>query len=429
MNINILYGILIVVILKLVFTKENFNVVTDTQLNEDNYYRNYKIQHDDSRITNNQVLTKLDLENLVSSLVKYSNGSPKGANVTLDQNKYDLIFKDILVSSDKRNITRYPNPNEYSIYLNTTFNKIYKAELIEVYIPAATDDSVNIPTTANRLYFEYSHGGISTSGYIVIQAGTYLSPESIATELTRQFTIILKSAGFTIDKNLGLCVVYDKNLNRYIIKDKDYNAALPTFRIFPKNGYQYTNLGYVVENSITELMMIDSQVDYIEGAARYINTDQYGNLVVTLAQPGDFGQFSPGMDVPTDRDSLFSNCILSNVVLTDCKIFLSLGKLNGTTCNLIQNESGSNKELPDVFCQIPNNTCTSSASVKTLLNQPASYSSIQFYNPPLSKINKLEIKWYQESGELIRILDHCFTVRLYYFQKRIGTTDFSYPIP
>jgi hypothetical protein len=429
MNINILYGVLIIVILKLLFTKENFNVVTDTQLNQDNYYRNYKIQHDDSRITNNQALTKLDLENLVSSLIKYSNGAPKGANVTTDQNKYDLIFKDILVSSDKRKLDIYPNPNEYSVTLNTTINKIYKAELIEVYIPAATDDTVNIPPTANRLYFEYSNNSITTSGYVVIQAGTYTNPEAIATELTRQLTIILKSAGFAVDKTIGLSVIYDKNLNRYIIKDRDYNAALPTFRIFPKNGFQYTDLGYTVENSITGLLMIDSVVDYIEGAPRYINQDQYGNLIVTIAQPGDFGQFSPGMDVPTDRDSLFSNCIVSNVVLTDCKLFLSLGKLNGTTCNIIPDESGSNKEVPDVFCQIPNNTCTSSASVKTLLNQPASYSSIQFYNPPLSKINKLQIKWYQETGELVRILDHCFTVRLYYFQKRIGTTDFSYPIP
>ena len=85
--------------------------------------------------------------------------------------------------------------------------------------------------------------------------------------------------------------------------------------------------------------------------------------------------------------------------------------------------------IPNIFCQLPNNTSVSSKSVKTLLNQPSNYSGIQFYNPPISKINKLEVKWYTDDGDFVRILDHCFTVRIYYFQKRIDTTDFSYPIP
>jgi hypothetical protein len=50
---------------------------------------------------------------------------------------------------------------------------------------------------------------------------------------------------------------------------------------------------------------------------------------------------------------------------------------------------------------------------------------VSFYNPPISNIDKFEIKWYNENGNLINVLDHCFTIRIYYFQKRIGTTDFS----
>ena len=42
---------------------------------------------------------------------------------------------------------------------------------------------------------------------------------------------------------------------------------------------------------------------------------------------------------------------------------------------------------------------------------------------------ELEIKWFNEYGNLVRILDHCFTVRIFYFQKRIDTTDFSYAVP
>jgi hypothetical protein len=107
-----------------------------------------------------------------------------------------------------------------------------------------------------------------------------------------------------------------------------------------------------------------------------------------------------------------------------------LGRLNGDTCVVVPDQAGNSLgNVPNVFCQVPNNTTVSSHSVKTLLNQPSNYSSIQFYNPPISKINKLEIKWYNDNGELVRLLDHCFTVRIHYFQKRINTTDFSYPIP
>ena len=108
----------------------------------------------------------------------------------------------------------------------------------------------------------------------------------------------------------------------------------------------------------------------------------------------------------------------------------SLGKLNGDTCNITPDENViSKKNVPPIFCQVPNNSCVSSAAVKTLLNQPHMFSAIQFYNPPISKINKFEVKWYTDDGSLVRILDHCFTVRIYYFQKRIDTTDFSFPVP
>ena len=152
-------------------------------------------------------------------------------------------------------------------------------------------------------------------------------------------------------------------------------------------------------------------------------------LFPRYAVPGDYGKYN-GYPIPVNSDCLFSNCIISDVVLTDCKLFLSLGKLNGNTCNIVPDQGGNNTgNVPPVFCQIPNNTCVSSSSVKTLLNQPNAFSAIQFYNPPISKVNKLHIKWYTEDGSLVRILDHCFTLRLYYFQKRIDTTDFSYPIP
>lgn len=387
-------------------------------------------------------VTLTDLQNLLGTLVNnvQPNGPGDGANVNVNQNKYDLLFKDILVNSEKRNTAKYPLPNRYYIDLNTNIDKIYKAELIEVYVPAATDDSINIPANANRLYFTYDYTSnailTTTTGFVIIQAGTYLSPEAIACELTRQFYIVLMSAGFKVDTYVGVTVCYDKNLNRYIFKDRNFNVdstLLPTLTIYPTNDTIIGNI--TVINSITDRLQLNYEGPVIfspyTSGPKCISWSSDNGLYVDIGT--DYGEFTNTLgnvvSVPTNVDKLFSNCIISGVVLTNCKLYLSLGKLNGETCNIVQDQSGNNYgNVPNIFCQVPNNTCVSSSSVKTLLGQPKTFSAIQFYNPPISKLNRLEIRWYQDNGELVHILDHCFTVRIYYFQKRIDTTDFSIPI-
>ena len=433
-------------------TKDSFDNVQQSDL-FDNYYRPSVFTNQTKPAEKSQEVTKTQLATLFKEILVYANGSPGGANVNVVQNKYDLIFKDVMVCSDKRNQLKYPNPNNYYTHLNIKLDKIYKAELIDVYIPAATDEAVNIPPNGNKLFFSYikSHcnckpptdcsnnkikfldcsGNVvpckncnkRVDGFIIIQAGTYLSPESIAKELSRQFSIVISSAGIKVDNTSGISVVYDKNLNRYIIRDRQ-TCSPATIILYTQNGYVLSPTSKVYNSINCSIMLFD---DYYISGPKYIDSVS-GVLVVRNAIPGDYGKFN-GRFVPLNNDCLFSNCILSDVVLTHCKLYLSLGKLNGDTCNITPDENGTNKNVPPVFCQVPNNTCVSSASVKTLLNQPHNFSAIQFYNPPISKVNKFEIKWYTDNGKLVRILDHCFTVRIHYFQKRIDTTDFSYPIP
>jgi len=430
MNYQLIFGIVILIIVfYYAFNKDNFyNIQKDDQADYDSYYRPTVYTNQIISAQKNQEITKTELASLFRDIITYANGSPGGANVSVEQAKYDLIFKDVLVCSDKRNVSKFPNPNNYYVNLNVKLDKVYKAELIDVYIPSATDESVNISTTGNRLYFGYISPpttGTTVVGYVQIQAGTYLSPEHIASELSRQFCDVLKAAGLTISKTVGVCVEYDKNLNRYIIKDKQY-AVPATLIIYTENGY-VINMNYTVTNSIASAIMLDAQPFYIS-QPQNVDSDVDGNLYVAPAVPGDYGSYN-GTTVPLNVDCAFSNCILSDVVLTHCKLYLSLGRLNGDTCNITPDENETNKNVPPIFCQIPNNTCVSSAAVKTLLNQPHNFSAIQFYNPPISKINKFEVKWYTDDGNLVRILDHCFTIRIYYFQKRISTTDFSIPIP
>jgi len=432
MNYQLIFGIIIlIVVFYYTFRKDTFyNIRKEDQVEKAEYYRPTVYTNQIVPAKKNQDISKTELASLFRDIITYANGSPGGANVSVEQARYDLIFKDVLVSSDKRNMERYPNPNNYYINLNVKLDKVYKAELIDVYIPAATDESVNIPTNGNRLYFSYTSPpitGTPITGYVQIQTGTYMSPDSVAKELSRQFYQVLIAAGLIISKTIGVCVEYDKNLNRYIIKDKQHSVP-GTLIIFTENGYLTPTVPvYIVTNSIASAIMLDSQPFYIS-QPQSVNTDSDGNLYVSPAVPGDYGNTN-GLNVPLNVDFAFSNCILSEVVLTHCKLYLSLGKLNGDTCNVTPDENGSNKNISQIFCQVPNNTCVSSAAVKTLLNQPHNFSAIQFYNPPISKINKFEVKWYKDDGNFVRILDHCFTIRIYYFQKRINTTDFSIPIP
>ena len=106
------------------YKKDNFYNIQESQNAEnDLYFRPHTINNVVPADKNVNV-TVNDLSNLLKELLNV-NGPPGGANINVTQNKYDLLFKDILVCSDKRNVTKYPNPNNYNIYLNINIDKIY----------------------------------------------------------------------------------------------------------------------------------------------------------------------------------------------------------------------------------------------------------------------------------------------------------------
>ena len=330
------------------------------------------------------------------------NGPPRGQNVTSDQSSYDIIFKDIIVKSENRNVIIFPNPNNYTVQLNGSIDKIYKAELIAVNVPAATDITVNLTSSTNRLYFSYN----GTEGYIKLQAGTYLNPTSVAAEIQRQFNII----------TVGIIAAYNSNLNRYIF----VVPALSTLTFYPIDGTVLTL--YTVQNSIGTSLNLNP--GFCTTQPINIINNISGNLIIF---PNNvYGSYN---GINTIVDSQFDNTIVSNLVLTDSNIYLSLAKLNSNTIQFVSNENVNiASNIPSIFCEIPNNTITSSNAVKTLLNQPCVWSSENFYNPPLSEIRKLEITWYNENGNLININEHTFTLRIHYLQKRNQTSAFSVPL-
>jgi len=342
------------------------------------------------------------------------NGPPRGSNITSDQSSYDILFKDIIIKSENRNTTIYPNPNRYSVALNQIIDKVYKAELISINVPAATDITVNLTSSSNRLYFSYGiSGDPAVYGYIKLQAGTYLSPSYIAIELQRQFDLVVTSN--------GIIASYNSNLNRYI-----FTASVGyTLTFYTINGMSIP--GYTVQDSISESLNL--YTDPTLNITQPINVVNNNNGVLTVVVASSSEYYGNFNGSPTTNDSQFNNTIASDLVLTNCNIYLSLGKMNSNTIQFVSNE---NRNIPSnissIFCEIPNNITVSSASVKTLLNQPCVWSSENFYNPPIPEITKLEITWYDEIGTLININEHCFTIRVYYLQKRNQTTAFSTPV-
>jgi hypothetical protein len=91
---------------------------------------------------------------------------------------------------------------------------------------------------------------------------------------------------------------------------------------------------------------------------------------------------------------------------------MSIDSLNGTTVNMV----AGTKKTPPIFCRIPTNGEPTSTDNKKMPLAPM-FSAAQVYNPPLAYLRKLDVTFYDDEGNTVNLLDHSFTLRVYYFQK------------
>jgi len=161
------------------------------------------------------------------------------------------------------------------------------------------------------------------------------------------------------------------------------------------------------------------------------------------------------------------NTAINTNVQNNCLI-LSIPQLNGTSTRVAGNTTSSNPAVNQVFnpatntyepvdvitansgqgsnivqgaifCQIPdNNTPLTAASLTSnntisLLIGAKVFETLQFYNPPINKINQIDVTWFDtQSNQIVlsnstsgAINKYYFTLRIHYFQKRYNTTAFS----
>ena len=138
----------------------------------------------------------------------------------------------------------------------------------------------------------------------------------------------------------------------------------------------------------------------------------------------------------------FNNSINTEVV--NKTLILSIPHMNQNTFRVAGNNgngnSGNNSTQSQIFCQVPDNntpltpTNLISNNIISLFISGKMFDTVQYYNPPINKINFIDVSWYTPNANIVpvdtsgssgTINTFYFTLRIYYFQKRNNTSSFS----
>ena len=135
---------------------------------------------------------------------------------------------------------------------------------------------------------------------------------------------------------------------------------------------------------------------------------------------------------------VFSGSIPTNVI--NRSVIMSIPQLNGNLAPRVagnisgsNSQVGSNSVISQLFAQIPDNCTPQSHANNTLsfYSTPSWYQTIQFYNPPVNKLNRIDVQWYDYTGAQIAysaFSKFYFTLRVFFLQKRNNTSAISIPI-
>jgi hypothetical protein len=138
---------------------------------------------------------------------------------------------------------------------------------------------------------------------------------------------------------------------------------------------------------------------------------------------------------------VFASSIPTNIK-NQCLI-VSIPELNGRTTTIASNVIAGNNSLGSlltqgaIFCQIPENNTplligiNPSNNTISMFIENHKYECIQYYNPPISNVNKVSVSFFDPLGNIINssaLTSFYFTIRFHYFQKRNDATAFSVPV-
>ena len=160
---------------------------------------------------------------------------------------------------------------------------------------------------------------------------------------------------------------------------------------------------------------------------------------------GEYISFNLGTD---NLNQIYKAEVISATIVFDSSLnpsiknktlILSIPQLNQNTFNVAGNRQGNNPTQSAIFCQIPDN-CTpltpgglTPNNIINLYIGARMFDTVQYYNPPINKVNVIDVAWFSPDGVNIpvggstpgNISDFYFTLRIFYFQKRNNTSLFS----
>ena len=134
-----------------------------------------------------------------------------------------------------------------------------------------------------------------------------------------------------------------------------------------------------------------------------------------------------------------------NTEVINQTLLLSIPQMNQNTFRVAGNVSGpngtgNNITQSQIFCQVPDN-CTPVTPSSMTSNNTISlfigarmFDTVQYYNPPINKVNNIDVLWFTPKGNVVTVdtsgasgtvNSFYFTLRIYYFQKRNNTSSFS----
>jgi hypothetical protein len=128
-----------------------------------------------------------------------------------------------------------------------------------------------------------------------------------------------------------------------------------------------------------------------------------------------------------------------NPFVVNKTLLLSIPQLNQNTFRVAGNATRNNVTQSSIFCQIPDNSTPitpgnlTSNGIISLYIGARMFDTVQYYNPPINKINTIDISWFSPGANIIQvgtgtpgdIASFYLTLRIYYFQKRNNTSLFS----
>jgi len=133
----------------------------------------------------------------------------------------------------------------------------------------------------------------------------------------------------------------------------------------------------------------------------------------------------------------FNTAINSNVM--NQTLLLNIPQLNGNTF-IVSGSNSSQIMGQNFFSQVPDN-CTPltpssllPSNIISLFIGGKMFDCVTYYNPPIDKVNKIDVMWNDQLGNYIptdlsgstgTINSFYFTLRIYYFQKRNTSSSFS----